>query len=1106
MLSICAQQEPRRTAGRTPLSGLSRAFNRRAIHIACCSLGLLWATAVAAERGASIQSGVAEPHRFDHFSNLDGLSQVSVWSILQDHHGILWFATSDGLNRFDGYDFKVFYSNPGDPSSLSHRLIRCLLQTDDGNLWIGTGGGGLNLFDGQRGTFTHSRNQPGNPRSLSNDTVTALLSDHRGVLWIGTHEGLNRLDGHEPWNFSRFPDDPSQPLSLSHPKVLALLEDSAGNLWIATAGGLDRVSADRQSIQHFRHREGEPSSLASHAVSAMLEDGDGNLWIATRVGLDRLRADGTFTHYLPEPSDPAARSNRIRTLAANGKGGLWVGSEGGLFDFDSAAARFVAQEFATDASPAKKRIVSMTVSSEGALWLGTQFFGVYRFAPDRPHFEHYHHRDGDPGSLYYDTVYSFAEDKGGNLFVGTVGGGVNRFDAASGTFSHWRHDPEDNNSLASDRVRCLLVDAGDNLWIGTSGGGLDRLDPSRRIFTHFQEQLVPRTHDNHRVLSLLEDRTGLLWIATARGVHRYDPTSETIEPFEPFLAKVPAGNERLVMNIFEDGEGLIWFGTNSGLYSYDGQNLTRYGPQEGNAQSLSHVQAWGLLEDRQGNLWIGTAGGGLNRFDRQSRTFTRFTAEDGLGNNVVYGLQLDSFDRLWISTNRGLVRFTPETDHWIRYDRDDGLQNLEFNVGASFQDSEGRFYFGGTHGYNRFAPETIHDNPFEPPVVLTSLEIEEDENLLPSTVQQGGLIELTHRQNFFSFEFAALNYTRSDKNLYSYRLQGLEEKWSRPGPRRYASYTNVAPGRYTFRVRGSNNDGLWNTQGASIELLIHPPWWRTVWAHALYLLAVAASIAGAIHWQRQKLQRERAIASQQRSISADLEGKNAELERFVYTVSHDLKNPLVTIRNFIGLIRHGLPETSHKNLFNDLDRIDRASAHMHQMLEELVELSRIGRIINMPESTPLAQVVDQALEGLAIDFRRDSIEWIVDDDLPEVQVDRLRMQEALANLLENAMKFMGAQANPRVEVGLRERRQDLVVCFVRDNGIGVEEQYLDQVFGLFERLDPQVEGTGIGLALVKRIIEAHGGTIWLESEGLGSGSTFVFELPISQPEEGLETP
>lgn len=1065
-------------------------------------LGLLWTMAVVAVPHERPVIGTAESRHFDHLSNLDGLSQVSVWSILQDRHGILWFATSDGLNRFDGYDFEVFYSNPDDPSSLSHRLVRCLLQTEDGNLWIGTGGGGLNLFDGQRGTFTHSRHQPGNPRSLSNDTVSAILSDHQGVLWVGTHDGLNRLDDPESWDFSRFPDDSTQPLSLSHAKIRGLLESRSGHLWVATEKGLDRLSPDRQQIRHFRHRDDAPMSLASNAVNAMLEDARGTLWIATEKGLDRLAEDGTISHFLPQPDDPTAPGNRLRTLTANGQGGLWVGSEGGLFDFDPLAERFVPQEFAEDDSPAKEVITSMTVSSEGALWLGTQFSGVYRFAPDRPHFEHYYHRSGDAGSLHYDTVYSFAEDAGGGLWVGTVGGGLNRFDPAAGTFTHWRHDPEDDNSLASDLVRCLLIDDQDNLWIGTSGGGLDRLDPSRRTFTHFRDPLGSSAGDNHRVLSLLQDRSGVLWIATAGGVHRFDPATETIVPFEPFLAELPANGERLVMNIFEDRDGVIWLGTNSGLYSYDGQGLRRYGAQEGSPHGLSHDHAWAMLEDQAGDLWVGTAGGGLNRFDRRARTFEHFTADDGLGNNVVYGLEMDALDRLWISTNRGLVRFSPEDEQWIRYDRDDGLQNLEFNVGASFQDSQGRLYFGGTHGYNRFDPQAIRDNPFVPPVVLTSLEVEAGTNLLPSPVAQGGLVELSHRQSFFAFEFAALNYTRSDKNLYSYRLHGLDETWSRPGTRRFANYTNVAPGRYTFHVRGSNNDGRWNMQGASIELVIHPPWWRTAWAYALYALVLALSVAGATLWQRQKLERERAIANRQRAISADLEGKNAELERFVYTVSHDLKNPLVTIRNYIGLIRHGLPETSAKSLLEDLDRIDRASAHMHQMLEELVELSRIGRIIDLPQATPLGPLVHQALDGLAIDFRRDSIEWVVADDLPTVEVDRLRMREALTNLLENAMKFMGAQPNPRVEVGLRQRRQDAVVCYVRDNGIGVEAPYLDQVFGLFERLDPQVDGTGIGLALVRRIIEAHGGTIWLESEGLGTGCTFVFELPIGRPEEG----
>ena len=1044
-----------------------------------------------------------DSRQFDHFSNLDGLSQVSVWTILQDRQGLLWFGTSDGLNRFDGYEFTIFYHNTEDDRSLSHRMIRSLWQDDDKGIWVGTGGGGLNFYDNETGNFSHTRHRPQNPHSLSHDNVTAITSDHQGVLWVGTEEGLNRLDSRQPWSFTRFPLDPEVHGSLSHTQIRALAEDREHNLWIGTATGLDRLSPDRRRLDHFQHRTEDPSSPETDGVTALLLDEEDRLWIGTDSGVVLLTKAGDFVQHLPQPEHPESESNVIRALANDGMGGLWVGSEGGLLHLDPVSGYFETADFERDDSPAKKDVVTLATDSAGALWLGTKVNGVYRHDPRQPRFAHYYHHPDDPDSLHYDTVYNFAEDQQGFLWVATASGGLNRLDAASGKFTHFRHDPNRSNSLISDQVRCLLVDRHDNLWIGTSGGGLDRLDPTRRQFDHFRTRPGDAPSGlSDRVLTLLEDRQGILWIGSSAGLDRFDPSSESFDTFDFLTGVAPEGSDPLVMNLLEDRRGGIWLGTRSGLYNYDGQTIRRYSTDKDTPDALSSDHVWSLLEDPSGDLWVGTGGGGLNRLDILNQTFTHFTTKNGLVNNVVYGIEMDDLGRLWISTNRGLARFEPQTGRWNHYDREDGLQDIEFNVGASFRDRAGRLYFGGVLGFNSFDPQTIIDNPFVPPVVLTSLEIHRKGNLIPSPSRRAATVELSHRERFFAFEFAALNYTRADKNRYAYRLFGFEEEWIDPGSRRFANYTNVPPGRYTFRVRGSNNDGLWNPQGASIDLILHPPWWSSWWAYTLYVLTAVLGVAGTILWQRRKLHRERSIAAHQVAISADLENKNAELERFVYTVSHDLKNPLVTIRNYIGLIRHSLPESTEDTLLEDLDRIDHASARMYQMLDELVELSRVGQIIHLPEPVHLHRLVHQALEGLAVDFRRDSIDWVLAEDLPWVKVDTLRVQEAMANLLENAMKFMGQQPQPKVEVGLREQRGDFAICFVRDNGVGIEESYQGQIFGLFERLDLEVDGTGIGLALVKRIIEAHGGSIWVESAGRGQGSTFVFELPVSQPGEG----
>ena len=1033
--------------------------------------------------------------QFDHLGSEDGLSQVSVSAILQDRQGFLWFGTSDGLNRYDGYEFEIFYHDPDDAKSLSHRRIRALYEDPQGRLWVGTNSSGLDLLDPELGHFIHSRHDPDDPHSLSHDSVLSIAPDRSGHLWIGTRNGLNRLDSTEPWRFTRYLQTAGDAEGLSHGRVNALLADRDDALWIATAGGLDRLDPERRKLEHFRHDAADPRSLAHSVVYALAENEDGTLLVGTERGLDHFSREQGFVHYQPTPEVPDAPSNAISGIVPDTKGRWWIATQGGLWLFDPETNRFHPVSFDHDRSLAKQPISSILVDRSDALWLGTWFSGLYRHDPWRPHFDHFLHDPADPGSLSSDTVFSFAEDREGHFWIGTAAGGLNRFDATRGNFEHFRHDWQDPDSLSGPYVRRLLVDRHDNLWIGTPDRGLNRLGPDRQRFVHFRhDPKNPASPRADSALALEEARDGGLWIGSYEGLDRYDPETGRFEHPDLFGDLAPVGSDQRVMSLLEDHQGFLWAGTQNGLYRYDGQRAIRLAHDSKDPSSLNNDDVWSLHEDPKGLLWIGTGGGGLARLDPSSLTFERFTAKRGLGNNSVYAILQDDSERLWLSTNRGLIRFDPRRDQWLRYDLADGLQDVEFNLGSALRSRDGTMYFGGVRGFNSFDPSRFLDNPWMPPVVVTTFDVVERGDVLPWPTVGGETFTLDYDEGFFSFEFAALSYTRPDKNLYRYRLEGVDQDWIDAGTRRFARYTNVSPGRYIFRVRGSNNDGVWNTVGASLEIVIVSPWWRTGWAYALYGLLFVALITGTVLTQRQKLARERAIAERERSISADLEAKNAELERFTYTVSHDLKNPLVTIKNYLGAVRHRLDGLDDERLRGDLARIERASSRMQQMIEELLELSRVGRVIHPPEEVGFGELAHEAVEHFANGLARDGVEVLVTNDLPTLYGDRLRLLEVLEILIENACKFMGDQPEPRIEIGSRETSGDPVL-FVRDNGIGIEPRYLDRVFVLFERLDPTVDGTGIGLALAKRIIEAHDGHCWAESAGPGQGSTFCFTLP-----------
>lgn len=479
-----------------------------------------------------------------------------------------------------------------------------------------------------------------------------------------------------------------------------------------------------------------------------------------------------------------------------------------------------------------------------------------------------------------------------------------------------------------------------------------------------------------------------------------------------------------------------------------------------------------------------------------------------------------------MSTNRGLSRYDPRTGTFRNYDATDGLQGNEFNSGAYFRSRSGEMFFGGLEGVNAFFPDRIEDNPYVPPVVWTSFKKFNREVPLATDLATLGSVVLRPEDRVVAFEFAALSYTAPEKNEYAYRLRGFRDEWTHLGTKRDVTFTNLHPGSYVLEVSGSNNDGVWNRGGLEIELIVEPPFWRTWWFIALALLAAvglirAADLVRTRSMRRHNLaltaevaERLRVEEERQRLIweleanNQELEIKNAEMERFTYAVSHDLKAPLITIKGFLGVLRRDVGEGRTERLEADFSRIATAADRMHELLEDLLELSRVGRLMNPPEEIALARLVDEALAQVEVQIADRGAEVVIAEGMPAVRGDRVRLLEVFQNLVGNAVKFMGDQEKPRVEIGASGEGSDEVLCWVRDNGIGIDPPYLEKVFGLFERLDPQVAGTGVGLALVRRIVEIHDGRSWVESEGIGRGSTFFFTLPgtgsLDSPREPAE--
>lgn len=814
--------------------------------------------------------------RFEHLSIEQGLSESIVTAITQDSRGFMWFGTEDGLNVYDGYSFKIIRNDPENPSSISYNQITTIFEDRTGWLWIGTFNGGLNHHDPHSDVFVRYRSDAQDSLSLSSDIIWSIHEDRQGRLWIGTAQGLNmivlepadRKKAQGKAGFIRYTHDPASPFGLSHDEVRAVFEDDDGNLWIGTDGGLNLMAdektanPDEQRFYCFRHDPDDSSSLSQDTVRVIYQDRTGTLWVGTDGGLNRLvktgkidegrNPDVRFIQYHHDPEDPFSLSHEeIYTIYEDRYGYLWIGTNGGGLDmFDRSSERFVhyQRDFQDASSLSYNEIRSIFEDRSGIIWIGTYGAGINKVDRARKQFSLYRPEPGNPNSLNEEIIWSFCEDHR-FLWVGTQNG-LNRMDMSTGEWRHYLHDPADPHSLSDNIVRVVFQDRSGRLWIGTEEG-LNLMERERGTFIRFQHNPEDSSSISHnQIRDIYEDRMGVLWISThGGGLNRLIPGSHpaqaTFKSYRHDPQNPASISSDFLRGIIEDRKGDFWFGTlGGGLNKFDRQkgSATVYRANAQAAGSLSSDYIFSLYEDRVGHFWIGTFGGGLNKFDRESGTSEYFTQKDGLPNDVIYGILEDNTGNLWLSTNEGLSKFDPKSETFRNYTERDGLQSKEFDGGAFYKSKSGELFFGGIHGFNSFYPENIRDNPYVPPVVITAFHKLNKEVRFDRPISEVRKIRLTHKDYVFSFEFAALDYTAPEMNRYAYKMEGLDKEWIATGAnKRYANYTTLSPGVYVFKVIGSNNDGVWNEKGTVVTISIAPAFHQTWFFRFLVLLAFVFS-------------------------------------------------------------------------------------------------------------------------------------------------------------------------------------------------------------------------------------------------------------------------
>jgi signal transduction histidine kinase/ligand-binding sensor domain-containing protein len=1106
--------------------------------------------------------GQVDHIRFEHITVENGLSQSWVHCIYQDKFDFIWIGTDDGLDLYDGNKMIVYKHNPRNLSTISSNSINIIFEDSKGNLWIGTSNG-LNLFDRGKNHFNNF------PEIFP--TAVLTIAEEGNYLWVGTAEFLYKFSPTTKkivrYGTSTVSDD-----SISNNYINKILIDSENNLWVGTNEGLNLYNRNDESFTKYFHDPDNPHSIGSDWVSDIIEDHQHRIWIGTRDGINFFKnamehsAQGFFIRYTHNQENESSISEgSVLALLEDNKRNLWISIENAgldileLNDFDEKHAQFINYRHnpSNASSLNNNSIQTIFQDKQNIIWVGTFGDGINTYSQADATFLHFNNLHQGQNSISDNHVNTFLED-GEYIWIGTEGG-LNRYSKSAGLFKLYEHDPLKINSIGSNAVWSIYKDSRENLWVGTWAGGLNLFDYEKESFSHFYFNPQDTTSlGSNNIFSILEDSQKNLWIGTmGGGLNKFDFDHKSFQRFNINNSEI---NSNYVEAIVEGSNSTLWLANVTSLEKFSTKTLTfeHFMQVAGDTNSLNGNKVFCIYKDSRKRLWVGTDAG-LNLLDESTRRFTCYMTENGLPNNAIKSIIEDTRGNLWIGTNNGLSKFVnaiyPEKGiEFKNYTPKGGLQGYEFERRSCLKDKEGKLYFGGVNGFNIFNPDSIKDNTFIPKIVITDLllfnkpvEVGKANSPLKQNIMLTKELTLTYKQNFFGFKFRALNYRYPENNQYAYKMEGFNDDWIHIGNQGEANFTNLDPGVYVFHVIGSNDDGIWNKEGASIKIIIRPPWWQSWWFRIFATITITMMLVSFYLWRvnelrQQKEMLEKKVISRTKEIeekslklqqqtnelnetnilleerqeyieeqaeelkaqadelmeaNKNLLTLNATKDKFFSIIAHDLKNPFTSILGFCEVL------FSRYDAYNDEKRkhligiISQSAQNIYKLLENLLQWARsqTGTMKFAPEEFEIEELIANNL--ILMENQMNAKQIQSEKDIPPglmVYADRNMINTVIRNLISNAIKFTEAG---KITIRVKKDKYGITV-FVSDTGVGMKS---DEAKSLFEisaskstegtRGEP---GTGLGLIICRDFIEKHGGEIGAESKE-GRGSTFHFTIP-----------